>query len=148
MQLISDTSQDVAARLEPALVRLAHVLQREGGRGLSRTAASVLARLRDAGPQRVTALAGHESVAQPSMTALVARLERQGLVERRGDEADRRAVRVALTPLGRDVLRQRHAERVRALARRLGALDGKELAALVAAAPVLERLVDQEGTKA
>src|SRR4051794_32607342 len=90
-----------SAALEQSVSRLAHVLLRESSAGLSRTAASVCARLRDAGPQRVTDLAAWESVAQPSMTALVGRLEEQGLVARRHDPSDGRVVLVELTDGGR-----------------------------------------------
>jgi len=66
--------------------------------GLSLTSATVLARLNEAGPQRVTDLAALELVAQPTMTAIAGRLEARGFVERKRDAADKRVVTVALTP--------------------------------------------------
>ena len=63
-------------------------------RDLSLTTASTLATLDRSGPVRLSDLAAREGVTQPSMTALVSRLERDGLAERSGDPDDRRAVNV------------------------------------------------------
>ena len=49
------------------------------------------------------ALAG--GVAPPTATRMLASLERDGIVERRASEVDRRSVRVTLTPKGRRILR-------------------------------------------
>jgi DNA-binding MarR family transcriptional regulator len=130
------------AALEQSVTRLAHVLQRGLEPGLSRTALSVLARLRDAGPQRVTDLATWESVAQPSMTALGGRLTEQALVERRTDPSDGRAVLLAITDEGRARLRARQAARTRVLEDRLAALDDADRRALERAVPALERLAE------
>jgi DNA-binding MarR family transcriptional regulator len=132
----------LAEALELNVTRLSHALGRGSAPQLSRTSASVLARLREAGPQRVTDLAALEAVAQPSMTTLVTRLERQGLVERRADPADRRAVLVAATGEGEQVLAQRREARAAALAARLAGLDAGEREALTAALDALQKLND------
>src|ERR687886_1973406 len=93
-------SRHLATELERRLAGLWWAVLRPASRELSRTATSVLARLRDGGPQRITDLAGAEAVAQPTMTTLVKRLERAGLVDRRADAADGRAVLVAVTDEG------------------------------------------------
>jgi DNA-binding MarR family transcriptional regulator len=129
-------------RLEQSVSRLAHVLLREGGPGLSRSAASVLHRLATAGPQRVTELAAWESVAQPSATALVGRLEGQGLVTRGADPDDARAVRVSITGDGEDLLAVRRRARAESLGARIAALEAGERATLAAAVPLLERLAE------
>src|SRR3954464_5302069 len=95
-----ESSTDLSAELDRRLTALWRGLGRGGDEGLSRTATSVLALLRDSGPPRVTAPATAEGVAQPSMTALVARLEKRGLVARGSDPDDARAVRVAVTDQG------------------------------------------------
>src|SRR4051812_24849935 len=95
----SDAEQ-LAADLDQRVVRLWQVLVRRSFRELSRTAVSVLAGLRDSGPQRITELAAGEGVAQPTMTNLVGRLERDGLVERTPDPDDGRAARIAVTSEG------------------------------------------------
>jgi DNA-binding MarR family transcriptional regulator len=140
--MVAAAAHTSAAALEESVTRLAHVLLRESAAGLSRSAASVLARLRAEGPQRVTDLAAWESVSQPSMTALVGRLADHGLVERLGDPADRRAVLVALTEEGRARLRERRDARAEALARRMEILSAPERRLLDRAAALLQRLAE------
>src|SRR4051812_7815635 len=132
----------LAEALDARLAALWHVLGRRGKRELSRTAASVLATLRDLGPQRITALAESEAIAQPTVTTLVGRLERDGLVRRAPDPDDARAVRVHLTGEGRERLAHMRAARAEALEARLAALSGDERAALAAALPALDKLIE------
>jgi DNA-binding MarR family transcriptional regulator len=132
----------LSEQLEQSVTRLAHVLIRGSQPGLSRTAASVLHRLASAGPQRITELAAYESIAQPSATALVGRLEAQGLVDRAADPSDRRAVLVSVTAAGQRLLAERRAARAEALGARLAALDAAERDTLAAAVPLLARLAD------
>jgi DNA-binding MarR family transcriptional regulator len=139
------TSRELANAFAPRLSRLVRLLIRETtAAGMSRTHLSVLATLRDAGPSRITDLAETERVAQPSMTTLVSRLEEQGLVQRQSDPLDGRAVVVALTPAGIAELERMTVARAELLARRLEALTPAERAALVAALPALDRLIDEE----
>ena len=137
-----ESAADLPAALDRRLASLWRAVGRGGYADLSRTASSVLAALRDGGPQRVTALAAAEGVAQPTMTNLVVRLERRGLVERGSDPADARAVRVAITDQGRERLEARREARVAVLAERLQALDAGEREALLAALPVLDKLTE------
>lgn len=129
-----------AEALERGITALWTMLLRGTSSEVSRTALSVLARVRDAGPQRVTALATHESVAQPTMTALVGRLQARGLVERGEEPGDGRAVRVAITAAGLEALGARRAERSALLDARLCALSTEDRAAILAALPALDRL--------
>jgi DNA-binding MarR family transcriptional regulator len=140
-----DKTRELADAFAPRLSKLIRLLIREtAAAGMSRTHLSVLATLRDAGPARITELAEAERVAQPSMTTLVSRLEEQGWARRQSDPADGRAVVVAITPAGLAELERMTAARAESLARRLGALTPKERAALAAALPALDRLVEQE----
>src|SRR4051812_49492744 len=132
---------DLAPALDARFAALWRATGRPGQHDLSRTAASVLATLRDEGPLRVTELAASEAVAQPSMTTLVNRLERLGLVERGPDPGDARAVLVSLTPAGRARLHGLREARAARLHERLAALDPAELAALEAALPALDSLI-------
>jgi DNA-binding MarR family transcriptional regulator len=139
---MSSASATLSEQLELSVTRLAHVLIRGADSSLSRTAASVLHRLATAGPQRITELATYESIAQPSATTLVGRLEAQGLATRAADPDDGRAVRVSITPAGERLLAERRAARAEALGARLASLDAGEQAALAAAIPLLERLAE------
>ena len=74
------------------------------------------------------------------MTALVSVLERAGLVERRGDPADKRVALVALTAAGADLLRARRRAGAEAFVQLIDKLPPGEAAALVAAIPALRHL--------
>jgi DNA-binding MarR family transcriptional regulator len=139
MQIAADT--DLAGALDMRLARLWRALGRGGYGGLSRTAAAVLANLDQHGPRRITDLATLEAIAQPSMTTLITRLERAGLVQRGPDPADARAVLVSLTPRGADSLKQIRADRTALIAERLRALTPDERRALEAALPAFDSLV-------
>lgn len=105
------------------------------------TTLSVLHTLTHRGPMRLTALTGQEQITQPAVTQLVGRLEREGLVERRPDPSDGRAVLVAVTPAGARITHGRHRDRVRRLARlSADGLSEEERAAIGAALPALAHL--------
>ena len=94
---------------------------------------------------RLTALAAAEGIAQPSMTELVHRLERQGLATRVNDPEDGRAALVNITNAGRAMLDDRRRYRRHRLAELLKALSPEEEATLTLAAhvalPIIRRLV-------
>jgi len=129
-------------QVELSVTRLAHVLFRGAGPGLSRSAASALHRIATAGPQRITELAAYESIAQPSATTLVGRLEGQGLVTRGPDPDDGRAVLVSITPAGQKLLDERRRTRAATLGAEIDALDPEERETLSDAVPILERLAE------
>lgn len=115
-----------------------------GVRELSFTATATLAMLSETGPSRITDLAAREAITQPSMTGLVSRLERQGLVQRRNDPSDGRIVLVSITEAGREMLARRRAARVAFLSGLIGALDPADQRAIAAAAPALRHLIDPD----
>ena len=133
-------------QLAVALVQQAALLSRLVSLRLdvavSRTEASLLARL-EAGPQRITALADLDGLAQPTVTLLVKNLERQGAVRRQRSADDGRVVLVSLTNAGHEALelvRTRYRERMRAC---LSQLAGGEIAALESALPAMASLVER-----
>lgn len=135
-------SEELAEQFDPLLRRLNALRWREGRRlGLSSTALSVLGQLR-CGPRRITDLAAVERIAQPSMTKLVNRLEERGWVTRAADPDDGRSVLAMLSAQGQQALIEQTRERVESLGERLGMLSGAQRAALAAALPALENLVD------
>jgi DNA-binding MarR family transcriptional regulator len=113
---------------------------RSGSRELSRTEAGLLTTLAG-GPRRITELAETEALAQPSISKLVDKLEARDLVTRERAEDDGRVVVVSISAEG--LLRLEAARsQIRSLLRRtLFALEDEELAALVTAGEVLERLI-------
>jgi DNA-binding MarR family transcriptional regulator len=110
---------------------------------ISRTRLAVLVSLHRGGPSRITDLARAEHITQPSMTVLVSRLEHEGWVERRTEPTDGRVVNVAITREGIAVLEQAMAARNDALRERLAQLAPAEHAALLAALPALDNLIDE-----
>ncbi|MFI6170317.1 MarR family winged helix-turn-helix transcriptional regulator [Nocardia sp. NPDC051052] len=104
------------------------------------TTLSVLHTLAGKGPMRVSALKVTEQITQPAITQLVSRLERDGLVERRPDVEDGRAVLVQITEAGARIVRTRHRERVRRFTELMATLTPEERATISAALPALERM--------
>jgi DNA-binding MarR family transcriptional regulator len=94
---------------------------------------STLSTLADGGPRRITDLAAIQGVAQPSMTEMVATLERARYVQRHRDPLDGRASLSSLTAAGRDFLRDRRRTASQSLARLVAKLPAPERAALNAA---------------
>ncbi len=118
-----------------------HVLRLSSQSELSLSAASTLARLQRSGALRLTDLAERERITQPSMTALVNRLESQALVRRNADPTDGRAVLVEVTDAGRVALARRAEARVGTMAADLADLDEADLRTLIAALPAIDRLI-------
>ncbi|RAJ63856.1 DNA-binding MarR family transcriptional regulator [Streptomyces sp. PsTaAH-130] len=112
-------------------------------RDLSFTAAATLARLEREGPLRLTLLAAAEGVAQPSMTQLVQRLERQDLVMRVDDAVDGRVTLIAVTDAGREVLAARRRSRDARLADLMATLADDDRRALADAMRVVAPLVQR-----
>jgi DNA-binding MarR family transcriptional regulator len=109
---------------------------------LSFTTLSVLHTLSERSPRRLGDLTSTEQVTQPAVTQIVTRLEQDGLVERRPDPSDGRAVLVHITPAGDAVMATRRANRMARIAPLLAQLTGPQRAALAAALPVLHRIAE------
>jgi DNA-binding MarR family transcriptional regulator len=130
--------QQLAEQLDDVVLGLRRLtLDRQG---LSLTAAATLTTLRRSGAARLTELAAGEGVSQPSMTALVGRLADAGLVQRRTDPGDGRAVLLTLTPAGADLLDRRREDRAARLAGPLAGLTDDDVRAITTALPALGRL--------
>jgi len=111
-------------------------------RRLNFSALSVLHTLGRRGPLRLTDLLATEQLKQPALTSLVAKLEQDGLLQRRPDPADGRASLLSLTRTGRELVRSRHANRVEKLAALVARLTLDERAVLAGSIDVLHRLTD------
>src|ERR1041385_1747965 len=100
-----------ADRLHSAAIHLLRSLRTEDrSSGLSGPRLSALSVIVFAGPIAMSALAAAEQVRPPTMTRLVAELERLGLVERARDSEDLRGIRVRATAKGRRLLEERSEE--------------------------------------
>jgi DNA-binding MarR family transcriptional regulator len=120
---------------------LTRLVFRHADTGMSRSEASVLGTLR-AGPQRITALAELEGLAQPTVTLLVKRLEDRGWVLRERATDDGRVVMVSMTDAGREALDEIR-DRYRPLLRAgLSELSDEQFTALVEGTEALTILID------
>ena len=93
----------VAALLLPRASLLTRLLAKQLQCTVTRSEASVLSTLSSA-PQRITALAELEGLAQPTVTIMVKRLQLRGWVARERDALDGRVVVVSITDEGREAL--------------------------------------------
>jgi DNA-binding MarR family transcriptional regulator len=108
--------------------------------GMNSAQARTLLALHDAGSQRVTDLARLDHLKQPTMSAVLIRMERLGWVRRRDDEGDLRAVIVDITEPGERVALQLIAARTAVLESYLDGLSAEDRASLTAALPALRKL--------
>lgn len=123
--------------------RLHHILQRDFMRSVmpefKHTALMILLRLHHADKKgepgsRITELAAAMGITVPAATQVVSNLEDKGLVERRMDSKDRRAVRVTLSEGGRNRLNPfflQYSEGFTGLVASLGPADTAELIRLL-----------------
>lgn len=143
-ELATDRSariDEVAADLLPRASQLTRLLLSGGSRTLTRAEGGLLSTLA-AGPRRITELAVSEVLAQPTVTQLVDRLQRRGLVERARDARDGRVVLVSITDAGRAALEGTREEYRVTLRAAAADLPDADLDALVDATRALERLID------
>ncbi len=133
------TGDDLAPRLHSAVLHLLRRLAREDrASGQSPARLSALSVLVFGGPRAIGRLARDEGVSAPTMTRLVAGLERDGLVTRTADRDDRRSQRIAATERGREILVAGRARRVQALETLLVGVRPSERETLEAAVRIIE----------
>jgi DNA-binding MarR family transcriptional regulator len=131
----------VADAIHSAAIHLLRGVRKEDERsGIGPAQLSALSVLVFAGPMRLTELARVEQVKPPTMTKVVAALETSGLVKRRPDAADARAVRLEATARGTRLLREGRRRRVERLAAAFRELSATELDTIARAAATIERV--------
>jgi DNA-binding MarR family transcriptional regulator len=121
-----------------------HLLRRiriaDASLGLTPARLSALSVLVFGGPASLRQLAEAEQVAAPTMSRIVAALEREGLVQREPDQVDARAVRLTATARARKLLERGRQLRIKQLAAELRSLTEADRATLAHAADILREL--------
>ena len=130
---------EVADLLHSAAI---HLLRRASGQdreaNITRARLSALSVVVFRGPVTLGDLALAEGVRSATMTGIVNGLEADGLVRRRQDESDRRAVQLEATAKGRRLLERARAQRIELVASKLEDLPEPDLELLWRAAELLE----------
>jgi DNA-binding MarR family transcriptional regulator len=135
---------EIANRLRPVLLHVNRHLRREvHSLGVSPGQVSILSALSDRPGIGVADLAAREGTSVPSMSVHIDRLEKAGLVERRGHDVDRRRVGLTVTAAGKRVLNAVRSRRTAWLATRLQTLSPDQLGAVDAAIGPLSALVER-----
>ncbi|MGV9328011.1 MarR family winged helix-turn-helix transcriptional regulator [Streptosporangium sandarakinum] len=123
-------AEDVVDALVRTTFEVAGVLTRIGGEhDLSLTQIRVLGILRDR-RARVTELAAYLGLDKSTMSGLIDRAQRRGLLARGRNPDDGRVVEVYVTPAGLELTRRMEEEVRRALAPMTGRLDPERLGRL------------------
>jgi DNA-binding MarR family transcriptional regulator len=133
---------ELAPRLRLAVTRLARRLRQQSGEGLTPSQTSALASIERNGALTPSELATIERIQRPTATRVLAALADRGLVRRETDVADRRVIRLKITPAGANVLRRSRSRKNAYLDRRLRELDPEELQTLERAVALIERLLE------
>jgi DNA-binding MarR family transcriptional regulator len=130
---------EVADRLHSVAIHLLRRVRRQdsaSGEGPARL--SALSVLVFGGPMTLGQLAAAEQVKPPTMTRIVAGLERIGLARRAADPDDARRIRIHPTAKGIQILQQARKRRIEYLAQGLEMLSRKDLVSLLEAVEILE----------
>jgi DNA-binding MarR family transcriptional regulator len=141
---IAPRNETIAAadRLHSAAIHLLRRLRKQdAASGVGPAQLSALSVLVFAGPKTLGELAAAEQVKPPTMSRVVAGLERNHLIEITRDSRDARRMHIRATAKGTLLLQQGRQRRVDYLAQHLGSLTTSELTQLSAVAGILERLL-------
>lgn len=137
-------SLDIVAKdLTTVIGRLLRRLRTEANpTELALSQMGVLSRLEQTGPMTTADLARAELMKPQSMRVILGSLEQEGLVERQPHPTDRRQVLFVLTEAGVAVRTRHRAMKRDWLVGALAGLEPAQLAALVAAIPVIRQIGD------
>jgi DNA-binding MarR family transcriptional regulator len=138
---LENTLLDAANRLHSASIHLLRAV-RSGDRasGIGPAQLSALSVLVFGGDRSLSELADAEQVRPPTMSRIVASLERTGLARRR-KTSDRRQISLAATPKGIRLLRQAQKRRIEVLANALSSLPPEDIQRISQLAELAERAI-------
>lgn len=135
--------REVADRLHSAAIHLLRRARRTdpltGASPAQLSALSVLM----SGPKTLGALAAAEQVRAPTMSRLVAEMERAGVARKQTDRSDARVIRVHATPKGLRALQRGRAMRIEGIEQLVRELEPDDLAAVERAIAALENVLGQ-----
>src|SRR4051812_33141269 len=104
---MSDTKiGELAAGLRLSVTRLARILRHQDGGDLTPSMVSALATVNRAGRLTLGELAAREHIAAPSVTRIVEKLQRAGLVTRQASESDGRVAFVEVSTAGHALIEE------------------------------------------
>ena len=140
---MSSPKRDAADRMHSAAI---HLLRRvrvadDESMGMTPARRSALSVLVFLGPQSLSDLAAAEQVTLPTMSKLVATMERDGLVRRERDPGDGRIVRLHATAKARRMAERGRERRLAVLESLLGDASAREVEIVREAAEIVDRLV-------
>lgn len=134
---------EVADRLHSAAIHLLRRLRvRDLASGVGPAQLSALSVLVFGGPRSLGELAEAEQVRPPTMSRIIASLEREGLVRRHATD-DKRRVRLEATGKGTKILQEGRKRRVDSLAAALRSLNDAEVHRLGELAELLEKVLQK-----
>ena len=132
---------EIADRLHSAAIHLLRRLRvKDLASGVGPAQLSALSVLVFGGPRSLSELADAEQVRVPTMSRIVAGLERGGLVRREVTE-DKRRSRLSATAKGERVMQEGRKRRVESLARALAALRASERQQLARSIEILRDVI-------
>ncbi|WIM67592.1 MarR family transcriptional regulator [Corynebacterium breve] len=138
---------DIARRIRPSMTKLYVTYFRIADQSdLTGPQLSIMARLHQNGPSRISQVAQEEGIRMPTASNALHQLEQRDLVRRIREETDRRGVRVELTALGEKELKRVGEERTRFLAEMIATLDDENLRKADELADVINTLAETYNT--
>lgn len=134
---------ELARRVRPAMTKLYVSYFRTAEHSeLTGPQLSIMTRIAEHGPSRISQLADAEGVRMPTASNTINQLEKRGLVQRTRAVEDRRGVSVELTELGMQELKRVGEERTQSLADMISTLDEDHLKLIEQAADAINALAE------
>src|SRR5919197_1992979 len=140
----SEPEREVADRLHSAAIHLLRRVRRSDPQtDVSAAQLSALSVLMG-GPRTLGEMAAAEQVRPPTISTLVAEMERLGLVRRSSDPGDARIARIEMTAKGRRVLAKGRELRIADIERRVRRLRPEQVASVRDAVAIIESMLREE----
>ena len=134
---------ELARRVRPAMTKLYVSYFRTAEHSeLTGPQLSIMTRIAEHGPSRISQLADAEGVRMPTASNTINQLEKRGLVQRTRAVEDRRGVSVELTELGMQELKRVGEERTQSLADMISTLDEDHFKLIEQAADAINALAE------